>query len=109
MRERLARHSSPSILARARRGGCGGRLRPLAARPLARTLGEAVTPVYLLDSSTVSEPMKRAPDGTPAPFVDGQIAAIAKCHDLILVTANVKDFRRLEGLRTENSVSGSKK
>lgn len=143
-----------------------------------------MTPVYLLDTSTVSEPMKKAPDaalvrmlekhahqsaicapvwhelqygcrllapgkkrtaleeylkevvytsltilpyddvaavwhgierarlegaGTPAPFVDGQIAAIAKCHDLTLVTANVKDFRRFEGLRIENWRSGSKK
>lgn len=143
-----------------------------------------MTPVYLLDTSTVSEPMKKAPDaalvrklekhaqesaicapvwhelqygcrllaagkkrtaleeylkevvytslsilpydevaaswhgaerarlegeGTPVPFVDGQIAAIAKCHDLILVTANVKDFRRFEGLRIENWQSGSKK
>lgn len=48
-------------------------------------------------------------EGTPVPFVDGQIAAIAKCRDLILVTANVKDFRRFEGLRIENWLSGSKK
>lgn len=143
-----------------------------------------MTPVYLLDTSTVSEPMKKAPDaglvrklekhapesaicapvwhelqygcrlldagkkrmaleeylrevvypslsilpydevaaawhgaerarlegeGTPVPFVDGQIAAIAKCHDLILVTANVKHFQRFEGLRIENWLSGSKK
>lgn len=143
-----------------------------------------MTPVYLLDTSTVSEPMKKAPDpallrtlekhahesaicapvwhelqygcrllapgkkraaleeylkevvytsftillydevaaawhgierarlegaGTPVPFVDGQIAAIAKCHDLTLVTANVKDFRRFEGLRIENWRVGSKK
>lgn len=143
-----------------------------------------MTPVYLLDTSTVSEPMKKAPDaslvrklerhaeesvicapvwhelqygcrllaagkkrtaleeylrevvyasmtilpyddvaaawhgverarleaeGTPAPFVDGQIAAIAKRNDLILVTGNVKDFRRFEGLRVENWLSGGKK
>lgn len=143
-----------------------------------------MTPVYLLDTSTVSEPMKKAPDagllrklekhaqesvicapvwhelqygcrllaagkkraaleeylrevvyasmsilpyddvaaawhgierarlegeGTPVPFVDGQIAAIAKRNDLVLVTANVKDFRRFEGLRVENWLSGSRK
>jgi tRNA(fMet)-specific endonuclease VapC len=28
----------------------------------------------------------------PAPYVDGQIAAVALVNDLILVTANVKDF-----------------
>lgn len=30
--------------------------------------------------------------GRPAPFVDGQIAAIAHVNELTLVTANVKDF-----------------
>jgi len=34
---------------------------------------------------------------TPA-FVDGQIAAIARVHDLTLVTFNVSDFRRFDGL-----------
>lgn len=34
---------------------------------------------------------------TPA-FVDGQIAAIARVHDLTLVTFNVRDFRRFDGL-----------
>ena len=48
-------------------------------------------------------------EGTPVPFVDGQIAAIAKCQDLILVTANVKDFQRFDGLRIENWLSGPKR
>lgn len=30
--------------------------------------------------------------GRPAPYVDGQIAAVARVNDLILVTANMKDF-----------------
>ncbi len=47
--------------------------------------------------------------GTLAPFVDGQIAAIAKCNDLILVTANVRDFRRFEHLRIENWWSTKKR
>lgn len=34
---------------------------------------------------------------TPA-FVDGQIAAIAVVHDLTLVTLNVRDFARFDGL-----------
>lgn len=46
--------------------------------------------------------------GTPAPFVDGQIAAIAKSNDLILVTVNVRDFQRFEGLQIENWASGKK-
>ena len=31
--------------------------------------------------------------GRPAPYVDGQIAAIAAVNALVLVTANTKDFR----------------
>jgi len=40
--------------------------------------------------------------GRPGPYVDGQIAAIAHVHDLILVTANVKDFTRFKGLTVED-------
>ena len=40
--------------------------------------------------------------GRPAPYVDGQIAAIAFANDLILVTANVKDFARFKGVDVEN-------
>jgi len=40
--------------------------------------------------------------GKPAPFVDGLIAAITKVNDLVLVTANVKDFRRFTGLTVED-------
>ena len=40
--------------------------------------------------------------GRPAPFVDGQIAAIAHVHGLVLVTMNDKDFIRFDGLRVEN-------
>ncbi len=36
--------------------------------------------------------------GRPAPFVDGQIAAIAYVNELELVTNNMKDFRRFKGL-----------
>ena len=37
--------------------------------------------------------------GETPPFVDGQIAAIARVRDLTLVTFNDGDFRRFEGLR----------
>jgi tRNA(fMet)-specific endonuclease VapC len=36
--------------------------------------------------------------GRPAPFVDGQIAAIACVNDLVLVTTNVRDFERFKDL-----------
>jgi tRNA(fMet)-specific endonuclease VapC len=40
--------------------------------------------------------------GRPRPFGDGQIAATARVNGLVLVTANVRDFRDFEGLRLEN-------
>jgi tRNA(fMet)-specific endonuclease VapC len=40
--------------------------------------------------------------GRPAPFVDGQIAAIAHVHGLVLVTLNHQDFNRFHGLTVEN-------
>ncbi len=40
--------------------------------------------------------------GRPMPYADGQIAAIAAVHALTLVTANVRDFRGVQGLRVED-------
>jgi tRNA(fMet)-specific endonuclease VapC len=37
--------------------------------------------------------------GQTPPFADGQIAAVARTHDLTLVTFNETDFRRFSGLR----------
>ena len=37
--------------------------------------------------------------GRPAPFTDGQIAAIARTNGLSLITVNVRDFARFSGLR----------
>ena len=34
--------------------------------------------------------------GRPLPFADGQIAAIARSHDMIVATRNVKDFDGLQ-------------
>ncbi len=38
---------------------------------------------------------------TPS-YIDGQIAAVAVVNDLVLVTANVADFRVFDGLRIED-------
>ncbi|MEN8220302.1 MAG: VapC toxin family PIN domain ribonuclease [Pseudomonadota bacterium] len=40
--------------------------------------------------------------GKTPPFVDGQIAAIAKVNDLIIVTANVSDYQTFSGIIIEN-------
>ena len=47
--------------------------------------------------------------GRPAPYVDGQIAAIAHVNDLTLVTANVKDFALFKDLRVENWTQASRR
>ncbi len=35
------------------------------------------------------------------PFRDGQIAAIAYVHNMVLITANPRDVKNFEGLRLE--------
>jgi tRNA(fMet)-specific endonuclease VapC len=40
--------------------------------------------------------------GNPRPFVDGQIAAIARVGELVLVTANVADFALFTELTVED-------
>jgi len=40
--------------------------------------------------------------GRTPPFIDGQIAAVAKVNQLILVTANVSDYAFFEGIIIEN-------
>jgi tRNA(fMet)-specific endonuclease VapC len=45
------------------------------------------------------ERARLAARGQTPPFIDGQIAAIAAVNDLTLVTFNLADFRRFEGLR----------
>ena len=40
--------------------------------------------------------------GLEPPFADGQIAAIARANDLVLVTRNSGHFERFGGIRVEN-------
>ncbi len=40
--------------------------------------------------------------GLAPPFADGQIAAIAKVHDLTVVTANEADFQHFANITVEN-------
>jgi tRNA(fMet)-specific endonuclease VapC len=46
------------------------------------------------------ERARLAAAGLTPPFVDGQIAAIARTHNLQLVTFNATDFRHFRGLDT---------
>lgn len=45
--------------------------------------------------------------GRSLSFADGQIAALALVHELVLVTRNVADFRDIAGLRFEDPFQGS--
>ena len=40
--------------------------------------------------------------GKPPPFIDGQIAAIAKVNNLILVTRNISDYECFKALKLQN-------
>jgi tRNA(fMet)-specific endonuclease VapC len=48
------------------------------------------------------ERARLAKRGRPPSAADGQIAAIARVNDLVVVTANLKDFRRFQGLKVED-------
>ncbi len=47
------------------------------------------------------ERVRLASKGKMPPFVDGQIAAIAKVNRLVLVTRNIEDYESFSGLKTE--------
>ncbi len=40
--------------------------------------------------------------GKSPPFIDGQIAAVAKANNLILVTRNTDDFKHFSDIQLEN-------
>lgn len=48
------------------------------------------------------ERARLATSGRTPPFVDGQIAAIARVNELILVTLNKADFRAFKGLQVKS-------
>lgn len=48
------------------------------------------------------ERARLAASGRTPPFVDGQIAAIARVNDLVLVTSNKSDFRGFRGLQVKS-------
>lgn len=48
-----------------------------------------------------SERARLTSAGRKPPFIDGQIAAVARINGLTLVTQNQRDFRCFEGLRLE--------
>ena len=66
----------------------------------------SILPILPYDQEAASwharERARLSKRGRPPTAADGQIAAIASVNDLIVVTANVKDFRRFKDLVVEN-------
>jgi tRNA(fMet)-specific endonuclease VapC len=88
-----------------------GRLRLPAGRrrraiDMLFTSMEAVLPVLPYDAAAARwharERARLTKRGKPPPFIDGQLAAIAAVHGLVLVTRNVRDFAAFAGLRLES-------
>jgi tRNA(fMet)-specific endonuclease VapC len=71
----------------------------------------ATTPILPYDASAAEihgrERARLERAGRPPAFADGQIAAVALANELVLVTANVKDFKRFSGLSVESWFGGS--
>jgi tRNA(fMet)-specific endonuclease VapC len=81
-------------------------------RSVERYLREVVQPTFLILPYSqaaaewhAQERARMEANGRLRPFADGQIAATARVAGLVLVTANIRDFRDFEGLRVENWMS----
>ena len=76
------------------------RRRAMLERYLDEALGGLIVLTYDAAAAArhAEERVRLEASGRTAPFVDGQIAAIALVHRLVLVTHNVADFRRFAGL-----------
>jgi predicted nucleic acid-binding protein len=55
-----------------------------------------------LGMPTATERARLRRRGRPPSAADGQIAAIARVNELVVVTVNPKDFRRFQGLAVED-------
>lgn len=78
-------------------------------RAIERFLYEVVAPTLPIlgyDSAAAEwhgrERARLAREGRPPPFVDGQIAAVAKVNDLAIVTMDVRDYLIFEGIEVRD-------
>jgi tRNA(fMet)-specific endonuclease VapC len=66
----------------------------------------ATIPIYPYDDAAAdwhaTQRARLTSIGQSPPFIDGQIAAIAKVNNLILVTRNTLDFECFSGLEVQN-------
>jgi len=89
--------------------GCGRLPASKKQRAIERYLYEVVAatmPILPYDQPAATwhgeEKARLIGKGQTPSFVDGQIAAIAKQNDLVLVTRNLRDFKMFRGLKLEN-------
>ena len=89
--------------------GCQRLPASLKRRAIERYLYEVVAttiPILPYDTAAAAwhgeERARREAKGLTPAFVDGQIAAIAKQNNLVLITRNQKDFRLFKGLKVES-------
>jgi tRNA(fMet)-specific endonuclease VapC len=71
-----------------------------------RDVVRATLPILAYDTAAAAwhatERARLQAEGRTPPFVDGQIAAIARINDLVLVTANRADFADFADLKLED-------
>ena len=96
----------PALVWHELRFGCARLARSRRREAIERYLDEVVAvslPVLDYDRGAADwhalERARLVAAGRTPPFVDGQIAAIARVNDLILVTSNEADFQDFKGLR----------
>ena len=96
----------PALVWHELRFGCARLARSRRRAAIERYLDEVVAvslPVLDYDREAADwhalERARLVAAGRTPPFVDGQIAAIARVNDLILVTSNEADFQDFKGLR----------
>ncbi len=99
----------PALVWHELRFGCARLARSRRREAIERYLDEVVAvslPVLDYDRKAADwhalERARLVAAGRTPPFVDGQIAAIARVNDLILVTSNKADFRDFKGLHVRN-------
>lgn len=109
---RLRRHAGsaaiPSIVWHELRFGCFRLPASRKREAIERYLDDVVAPgfpILAYDRTAAEwhahERARLVDSGKTPSFVDGQIAAIARVHDLILVTSNTRDFRLFRDVRVE--------
>jgi tRNA(fMet)-specific endonuclease VapC len=110
---RLRKHESeiaiPALVWHELRFGCARLARSRRREAIERYIEDVVLasfPVLKYDQRAADwhalERVRLIAAGKTPPFIDGQIAAIARVNDLTLVTSNKADFNGFKGLRVRS-------